>query len=316
MPTRKHYLIPLITATYVLLLFVGSIYPFTSWQWPTHDNWLNSFENATRYVPRSDFIINYLIYVPLGILVSIQLRDRVNYHLLLIVSASIAAGFGLAMEMLQLFIPSRAHSFIDLIMNTSGAFTGALLHHLTKKHSTLGKHLRNMRYKWFLHGRYTELGLVTIALWALSEISPLAPALSYEIISQDYSHFMSTLLVSSQWDSFKIIAFAFEIFALFLITEFILINKATSLYVFGTFAGVIIYMKLPVADTQLTPEFFWGLIAGIALYFSTQAKSIELRTKLVMYALFLAYLINELNHPVQILADEFNWLPLIVMKKE
>ena len=309
MPSRKHYLIPLITAAYVLLLFVGSIYPFTDWQWPAYESWFGSFENATRYVPRSDFIINFLIYVPLGALISIQLRDRVNYYLLLITSTVFASSVGLTLELLQLFIPSRAHSLIDLLMNASGAFIGALLHHFTKKHSALGQYLRSVRYQWFVRGRYAELGMVIIAFWALSEISPFAPTLSTEVITQDYSAFISHLFVSEKWDLFIIASFAFEIFALFLIAEFVLIDKTTSLFVFGTFAGVIIYMKIPVADIQLTPEFFWGLISGIGLYFFTQTKTIEMRTKLVMYALLCAYIINQLNHPSQISVDTFNWLP-------
>jgi len=195
------------------------------------------------------------------------------------------------------------------MMNTSGAFTGAVIHHFTKKHSALGQYLRHVRYLWFVRGRYAELGLVIIALWSLSEISPFAPSLSFEKIMIDYSHFTATIFNSEHWNLFKVIAFAFEIFALFLIAEFVLINKASSIFVFGAFAGIIIYLKLPIADTSFTAEFFWGLIVGIAFYFFTQNKTLELRTKLVMYALFLAYLISQLNHPAQITSDGFNWLP-------
>ncbi len=309
MPSKKHYLIPIITSTYVLFLFIGSIYPFTDWQWPSFNDWASSFESTTRYVPRSDFIINFLIYVPLGILVSIQMRARFASFSLLAVSTILATSFGLLMEIFQLFIPSRAHSLIDLSMNATGAFTGALLHHLTKKHSTLGRQLRHIRYQRFKRGRYSELGLVIIALWALSELSPFAPSLDFKEIANNYNHFIQQLSYSEKWDLFKLLAFALEIFALFLITEFILSKKASSLFVFGVFAGIIIYLKLPIADTPLTPEFFWGLIAGIALYFITQNKTTELRTRLVIYALILAYIINQLNHPAQHAINAFNWLP-------
>jgi len=312
MSSKKHYLIPLITSTYVLLLLIGSTYPFTDWQWPAPGNWLNSFEHSMRYVPRSDFIINFLIYIPLGLLISILLRKQINYFPLLITSTAIATGFGLIMEALQLFIPPRAHSFIDLSMNASGAFAGALIHHFTKKHSKSGNYLRDIRYKWFRQGRYAELGLVIIGLWALSEISPLAPTIKFELIAVEYSNFTQHLFAYSGLNFFTITAFAFEIVALFLITEFILNNKTTSLFVFGVFAGVVIYLKLPVADTRLAPEYVWGLIAGIGFYFVTQKQSINSRTKLVMYALFLAYLISQLNHPPQILSENFNafnWLP-------
>lgn len=312
MTSKKHYLIPLITSTYVLLLFIGSTYPFTDWQWPNYENWLESFESSIRYIPRSDFIINFLIYVPLGIFSSILLRKRVHNRTLLITSVLLATSFAFLMETLQLFIPSRAHSFIDLSMNAMGALTGALIHHFTKKHSAMGRYLRNIRYKWFKRGRYAELGMVIIGLWALSEVSPLAPAFNFELIALDYQQLSQQIFQFSQLDIYLIIAFSFEIFALFLITELVLIDKSTSLFVFGIFAGIIIYLKLPVADISLHAEYLWGLIAGIAFYFFTQKQKKELRIKLVMYALFFAYLINQLNHPAQLSAEDFNsfnWLP-------
>jgi len=312
MSPRKHYLIPIITITYILLILIGSIYPFTDWHWPTEGGWLDSFENTTRYVPRSDFIVNFLIYIPLGALASILLQNRINLYFLLLTSTCVASGIGATMELLQLFIPSRAHSLIDLSMNASGALAGALTHHFTKKHSILGKHLRQIRYKWFKKGRYSELGLVIIAIWALSELSPLAPSLDLNTIILDYNNFTKDLFNLSAWNYFSIMAFALEIFALFLIIELVLKAKSNCLIIFGAFACMIIYMKLPVADTHLSAEHFWGLIIGIALNFSLQNRTIELRTKLVMYALFLTYLINQLNHPAQLPTDSlntFNWLP-------
>ena len=312
MTSKKHYLIPLITSAYVLLLLIGSTYPFTDWQWPNDDNWLDSFESSIRYIPRSDFIINFLIYIPLGIFISILLRKRVQSGALLITSVLVATSFAFLMETLQLFIPSRAHSFIDLSMNAMGALTGALMHHFTKKHSAMGRHLRNIRYQWFKRGRYAELGMVIIGLWALSEITPLAPAFNVEVIALDYQQLSQQLLQFSQLDLYLLIAFSFEIFALFLITELVLIRQSTSLFVFGIFAGIIIYLKLPVADINLHAEYLWGLITGIAFYFFSQKQKREQRIKLAMYALFFAYLISQLNHPAQLSAEDFNsfnWLP-------
>jgi len=312
MSSKKHYLVPLITSAYVLVLLLGSIYPFTDWVWPINDQWLTSFESETRYVPRSDFIINVLIYVPLGLLISILLRQHIRYSFLLICSTLIASGVGLSMEFLQFFIPSRAHSFIDLMMNTLGSFTGALLHHFTKKHSTLGQQLRVIRYTWVIRGRYSELGLIVIALWALSEVSPLAPALNMNAMVHDYIMFTHHLIDSEQWQLLNIIGFGFEVFALFLVTELVLINKTGTLFIFGIFAGIILYLKIPVADINLSADHFWGLILGMALFFLTKDRKLEYRTFLVMMALIITYAIAQLNHPVHLSIQDyntFNWLP-------
>jgi len=312
MSSKKHYLIPIILAAYALLLLIGSTYPFFEWQLLEFSEWFASFESETRYVPRSDFILNILIYIPLGLLISILLRTRVEGSLLLVYSSLIAAGFALGMELIQSFIPSRAHSFIDLLMNSIGSFAGALIHHVTKKHSTLGKKLRSLRYSWFMKGRYAELGMVIIALWALSEISPLAPALKVSMLLNDFALFTQGLLDVSQWQWLNILSFGFEIFVLFYITECILVNKNSTQFIFGIFAGIIIYLKIPVADIQLSPDFFWGLILGIGLYFGFKNQTTKIRILLAIGALVSTYLIHQLNYPSHSSIENytaFNWLP-------
>ena len=111
---------------YILILILGSLHPIFSWQWPKHGNWLASFERETRYTPLNDLIINFLIYVPLGMLVAyIQRKKLKNWLLFFLIWLRLSA-LSLSIEFFQVFIPSRAQSFIDFGMNSLGAGTGVL----------------------------------------------------------------------------------------------------------------------------------------------------------------------------------------------
>jgi len=309
---RKHYILPVLTVIYLLLLTYGSLYPVTTWQWPEIDNWLASFEQKTRYVPRSDFIINFLIYVPLGLLLSISLKDRFAHRYLFILILLISTIISFLLENLQMFIPSRAHSFIDFGMNVTGAFVGAVLFQLTTSKTQLGQHLRKIRYRWFIEGRFVDLGLVIVGIWLLSELSPFIPSLQVQAFYETFTLLKSSLFDLSDLGYLKVLSFCLEIFALLVIAEMILKNKAATLLSFAAFAGIVLYLKIPVVDTELTAELIYGHLAGAALYFFLGTINSETRIYLAIYALVLAYIINQLNYVPIYQTEEirpFNWMP-------
>jgi VanZ family protein len=78
----------------------------------------------------SDFIINLLGFIPFGFMFSayvLRLRGKfpVNYILI-----AVFAGFllSLMIEILQAWLPSRSSDVFDLVLNTTGAFLGAVIY--------------------------------------------------------------------------------------------------------------------------------------------------------------------------------------------
>ena len=63
-----------------------------------------------------------MAFVPLGFLLAWQKGARGA-----LVAVAIGAGFSLAIETAQIWIPGRSSSAIDLACNTAGALIGALL---------------------------------------------------------------------------------------------------------------------------------------------------------------------------------------------
>lgn len=72
-----------------------------------------------------DFAGNVVVFLPLGMVLALALRDRpVGRRLFL--AALGGAGLSLIIELIQTTIPSRVTALDDWLLNTGGAFLGAL----------------------------------------------------------------------------------------------------------------------------------------------------------------------------------------------
>ncbi len=75
-----------------------------------------------------DIIANHLLFLPLGALLAGRLLTA-GARLVAVVALTLLCGFGLSLliELTQLFIVGRLASWIDLVMNTSGALAGSVV---------------------------------------------------------------------------------------------------------------------------------------------------------------------------------------------
>lgn len=91
----------------------------------------------------SDFITNFLVYIPVGIALRLLIRRRGCAGIVEIIPAFVAAMLlGYCTELLQQFMPARSASMIDVATNSIGAVVGCLLapfvqEHLRRKHQEL-----------------------------------------------------------------------------------------------------------------------------------------------------------------------------------
>jgi len=73
-----------------------------------------------------DVGINVLLYIPLGALFAISLRKTGVRFGAAFFAVVMAAGISIAVEMLQIFLPSRVPSMLDVVLNIGGASAGAI----------------------------------------------------------------------------------------------------------------------------------------------------------------------------------------------
>jgi VanZ family protein len=157
---------------YLLLVVYASLHPLSGWR----DRGLPAFAFLTasfnRPVPAFDLAVNVLGYLPLGFLAVLAAYPRLRgvSAFALGLACSILTSF--ALESLQLYLPSRTASNLDLLANTSGGAIGALAAvAATRPLMDAGK-LEGLRGRLFLPGGRVDLGLVLLGLWLFSQLSP------------------------------------------------------------------------------------------------------------------------------------------------
>ena len=157
---------------YVPLVVYASLHPFSGWR----DRGLPPLAFLTapfpRPIPVFDVVANIIGYMPLGFLAVLAVYPWLR--------RSYAFGFGLAcsgllsfaLESLQLYLPTRASSNLDLLANAVGGAAGALAALATTRPLMDAEGLQRLRNRLFLPGRRIDLGLVLLGLWLFAQLSP------------------------------------------------------------------------------------------------------------------------------------------------
>jgi VanZ family protein len=171
-PLRASPLARYLFAAYAVLVVYASLHPFSGWQFQG----LTPFAFVTAPFPRSltrfDVVTNVLGYLPLGFLAVLASYSRLRARGALALGIGCSVVLSFALESLQMYLPSRTSSNVDLLANTAGGTLGALLA-LPAAPALLGEGgLKALRYRLLASGAKIDLGLVLVALWLLSQLSP------------------------------------------------------------------------------------------------------------------------------------------------
>ena len=155
----------------VALIVYASLYPFD--QWRDQGIWTWSFLTAPwpKYWLGFDVATNVLGYAPLGFFLTLSAM-RMGWHTREVLVATVAAAcLSLALEGLQSYLPARVPSFPDFLLNTLGAFLGAVLAN-SLEHFGLLRRWSQFRARWFVRDAY--MALVLMAVWPVALLFPVA----------------------------------------------------------------------------------------------------------------------------------------------
>src|SRR5262249_26016561 len=75
-------------------------------------------------------------------------------------------------EAVQMFLPSRIASNVDLITNGLGALIGAMAAPLFAPSRLFGRRLHAWRHRMFQGGMLADVGFVIACLWVLTQLHP------------------------------------------------------------------------------------------------------------------------------------------------
>lgn len=169
---------------YVLFIVYASLSPFSGWR----EQGLDFIEvlGAPLYLTYTAFdaTINLLSYLPVGLLLGLALRARLNVAASLIISVCLGVALSATMEYLQMYLPARISSNVDLLANSAGTLIGALLAVSITSWPWLFSRLTRWRSRLFHHGQEMDFGLALLALWMFGQINPSLPMLGNVFISE------------------------------------------------------------------------------------------------------------------------------------
>jgi VanZ family protein len=172
MPESSRLFLPrYVLFAYLLLVVYASLYPFTGWrdQGVSPDAFL--FAPMPRYFTIFDVAANLAGYFPLGFLLVLAFNATHRPFLAVTLAALAACLLSIALEALQSYLPSRVASNLDVLCNTAGALGGAIAGAYSAP-TLLSPRMRTLRSVWLAPGPHTDLGLVLLGLWLLTQANP------------------------------------------------------------------------------------------------------------------------------------------------
>lgn len=255
---------------YALLIVYASLSPFDDWQKPS--TYFLAVLAAPPYWMHSrfDLVVNFLAYLPFGLLLYLTLRPRISPAKSTMLTVLGGLLLSAAMEYAQMYLPSRTSSNLDLLTNTAGCMIGALFA-ATVVPLAWFELLMGWRQRLFYSSKETDFGLALLALWLLPQINPSLPLLGSAYIGNIKFPPSATLHVS--WMEMVSIALNLLLFGSLLSTMLrqrrhavpglLLVLGAVTL---AKFVASVLLLKTWALLLWINDEAVLGICAGLLLF--------------------------------------------------
>jgi VanZ family protein len=283
---RRSRLVRYLAVAYFGLVVYASLYPFVGWRAPIGDPAAFVLADWPYYITFSDLVLNVLAYVPLGLLLTLVFMGRMPRASAALLGLFTGAFISLLLELLQVYLPTRIPSNVDLLTNTGGSTIGAAIAFAFGERWILSGELYRLRERFFRPGHVTDLGLALLALWLLTQLN----AAIWLFGNGDLRHFLTgEVSMNYAADTYRyleaaVAAFNFAGVALMLTAfsrsfpaaAFSLIGLTAAALVLKTMASAALFVPGNPA-LWLTPGSLWGLTAGVATWLAMAALPQSIR---------------------------------------
>lgn len=154
---------------YAALIVYASLYPFADWRDQGMDAWSFLFAPWPRYWTGFDVGLNVVGYAPFGGMVVLSMLRSGRTSRPLAVAFLSATLLSICMEMLQGFLPVRVASREDWLLNSVGAWVGAIFTLSLERWGAIDR-WSHFRRRWFIES--SRGGLVLLVTWPLALLFP------------------------------------------------------------------------------------------------------------------------------------------------
>jgi VanZ family protein len=181
---------------YAGLIVYASLYPFDSWRVQGIAPWSFLTAPLPRYWTGFDVVSNVLGYGPLGFLWALTLHRMWPRWPSVWMAVGAAAGLSFTMESLQMFLPMRVPSSVDLVLNVAGAGLGAVLARVLEYWGAMSRWGR-FRERWFVSESSGAMAL--LAVWPVALLFPVAVPFGLGQVYERAETALGHLLEGSPW---------------------------------------------------------------------------------------------------------------------
>ncbi len=168
MPMHKTSAWPL-ALIYAGLVVYASLFPFDNWRDQGISFWFFLTAPMPVYWTSFDVVANVLGYAPLGFFLTLGSLRSGHKRYALSLAFLAASSLSFLMESVQVYLPNRVPSNLDLLLNILGASLGAGSAWSLEKLGVLQRWSR-FRREWFVED--ARGGLVLLLLWPMALLFP------------------------------------------------------------------------------------------------------------------------------------------------
>lgn len=277
-----------------LLIAYGSLYPFDFAAAPD-GAFSILFSQATLFSSIGDALGNIGLFIPWGLLGILTIAQRRGMASAIVQTLLIGFLVAFALQIAQIWVPTRTPALSDVFWNMVGCIAGVLLSY------QLNTHRQNLSG---IFGVQQVIGGL-LATWIVWEWLPLIPSLDFQLVKNHLKELLAFDAIS-----FNLLFERAAITLLFgeLLSRFF--KPHHSLIALPLMAACIILGKLFLVDAQLNASIVLGFLIGIVSWWAIFRLSVDRRTAIVVVALLLAYSIQAFEpFSLKDAPSSFGWLP-------
>ncbi len=273
-----------------LMIAYGSLYPF-AFSSADDESWRTLFSNFRLFTSRGDVLGNFLLFIPLGTLGMLAFLPVIGQGAS---SFSVCLGgivFAFALQVAQLYLPSRDAVLSDVIWNAIGLVAGIAAAPLVQRVADA----KNSQPAVPL--------LLLLALWFAHELAPLLPSLDWQKVKDA----IKPLFLNPHFDFANFVEhFAGALFAGLVLSG--IVGNAASLRALIICVLFVLVGKIVVVSQALSLAAVGGF--ALACFSWEKLRCSPACDHIIAISLLLAVALAALDPlTFRVPPSDFNWLP-------
>ncbi|MDD2900214.1 MAG: VanZ family protein [Desulfuromonadaceae bacterium] len=296
----------------ISLLFIvyGSLFPLSDWRMPDQ-RFLGIWQQALHsHISRSDLLTNLLAYIPVGYFLSSVFSRRIGSIKRIALACCVGLLLSCSLELVQLFLPARTSSPMDVAFNTFSSVLGALAFNWFGSESVFGVLFGKWRQNHIYSGAAADTGLLVFFLWGAAQLAPFVPSLDFGTVKNGIKPLWQSLHDPSRFNWYRAITYGLNISCLGAVQQLIGTYRGRALPWLGLYCGSIFLIKPLIAGRQISLEALVGLAFGVCV--SALLRTFPKKNIIAVgwLSVACAFIIEELRpDSLTLELHSFNWIP-------